>query len=74
MLSGAKIWTTAGNHSDYGICLARTNPDVPNTPGLTMFVVPMHSPGMTVLPLRRLDGEADFCQEFIDDVVVPSTT
>ncbi len=72
VINGAKIWTTAGNHCDYALCLARTDPEKPKHAGLTMFVVPMHSPGMTVRPLRRLDGEADFCQEFIDDVSVPA--
>ena len=71
ILNGAKIWTTAGNYSDYGLCLARTNPDAPKHAGLTLFVVSMHQPGMTVRPLVKLDGEADFCQEFLDDVVVP---
>lgn len=70
-LNGAKIWTTGGNYSDYAICLARTNPDVPKHAGLTMFIVPMDTPGITVVPLELLDGTADFCQEYIDDVVIP---
>jgi alkylation response protein AidB-like acyl-CoA dehydrogenase len=71
-LNGAKIWTTGGNYSDYAICLARTNPDVPKHAGLTMFVVPMQTPGITVVPLRLLDGSADFCQEYLEDVVIPA--
>ena len=70
-LNGAKIWTTGGNYSDFAICLARTNPEVPKHAGLTMFVVPMDTPGITVVPLQLVDGTADFCQEFIDDVVIP---
>lgn len=72
VLDGAKIWTTGGNHSDWAICLARTDPDVPKHAGLTMFVVDMRSPGITVSPLQLLDGSADFCQEHIDGVFVPA--
>ena len=71
-INGAKIWTTGGNYSDYAICLARTNPDVPKHAGLTMFIVPMHSEGITVVPLALVDGTADFCQEYIDDVIIPA--
>lgn len=71
-LNGSKIWTTGGNYSDYAICLARTNPDVAKHAGLTMFIVPMDTPGITVAPLLLVDGSADFCQEFIDDVVIPA--
>jgi alkylation response protein AidB-like acyl-CoA dehydrogenase len=71
-INGAKIWTTGGNYSDYAICLARTNPDVPKHAGLTMFVVPVKTAGITVLPLRLVDGSADFCQEYLDDVVIPA--
>ncbi|MDE3203917.1 MAG: acyl-CoA dehydrogenase family protein [Acidobacteriota bacterium] len=70
-LNGAKIWTTGGNYSDYAICLARTNPDVPKHAGLTMFIVPMSDPGITVVPLELTDGSRDFCQEYIDDVIIP---
>lgn len=70
-INGAKIWTTGGNYSDFAICLARTNPEVPKHAGLTMFIVPMDTPGITVTPLKLTDGTADFCQEFLDDVVIP---
>jgi alkylation response protein AidB-like acyl-CoA dehydrogenase len=72
VINGAKIWTTAGNYSDYGVLLARTDPGVPKHAGLTMFVLPMRAPGVTVLPLRRLDNQTDFCQEFFADVRVPA--
>ena len=71
LLNGSKIWTTGGNHADYAACLARTNPDAPKHAGLTMFVVDMKQPGMTVVPLRLADGSAHFCQEYLDNVVVP---
>ena len=72
ILNGSKVWTTGGNACDYGICLARTDPDVPKHAGLTMFAVDMHQPGITIVPLKLVDGGGDFCQEYLDDVVVPA--
>lgn len=71
LLNGSKIWTTGGNHADFGACLARTDPGVPKHSGLTMFAVNMKQPGVTVAPVRLADRSAHFCQEFLDDVVVP---
>ena len=70
-LNGSKIWTSGGHHSDMGLCLARTDPNVRKHAGLTMFLVNFHQPGMTVNPIRLVRGGADFCQEFLDDVEVP---
>jgi alkylation response protein AidB-like acyl-CoA dehydrogenase len=70
-INGAKIWTTGGNYSDYGICLARTDPAVPKHAGLTMFIVPLNSHGIEIRPLVLTDGTQYFCQEFLDDVRVP---
>ncbi len=71
-INGAKIWTTGGHYSDYAICLARTDPEVPKHAGLTMFIVPMTTTGITVVPLKLVDGSIDFCQEYLDDVVIPA--
>jgi alkylation response protein AidB-like acyl-CoA dehydrogenase len=71
-INGSKIWTTGGNHADYGACLARTNPEVSKHAGLTMFAVDMKQPGVTVVPLRLADRSAHFCQEYLDDVIVPA--
>ena len=71
LINGSKVWTTGGNHADYGACLARTNPDVPKHSGLTMFAVNMKQPAVTVSPIRLADRSAHFCQEYLDDVVVP---
>jgi alkylation response protein AidB-like acyl-CoA dehydrogenase len=71
VLNGSKVWTTGGNHSEMGLCLARTDPTVPKHAGLTWFLVDMKSPGMTINPLTLLNGTVDFCQEFLDNVEVP---
>jgi alkylation response protein AidB-like acyl-CoA dehydrogenase len=72
-ISGQKVWTTGAQISDYGIILTRTNPDVAKHKGLTMFVVDMHAPGVTVRPLRQMSGGADFNEVFFDDVVIPDS-
>ena len=72
ILNGSKVWTTGGLDCDMGICLARTDPSVPKHAGLTMFIVDMRAPGMTITPLKLIRGNVDFCQEFLDDVEVPA--
>jgi len=70
-VSGQKVWTTLAHVADYGILLTRTDPDVAKHRGLTMFVVDMKAPGVTVRPLRQMSGGADFNEVFFDDVVIP---
>lgn len=71
VLTGQKVWTTWAHVSDWAVCLARTNPDVPKRNGITYFLVDLHTPGVTVLPLRHITGEVDFNEVFLDDVRVP---
>ena len=73
VVNGQKVWTSGAHFSDYGLLLARTNPDVPKHLGLTMFVVDMRSPGVTIRPLRQISGGANFNEVFFDDVHVPGT-
>jgi alkylation response protein AidB-like acyl-CoA dehydrogenase len=69
-LSGQKVWTTTAHFASYGLLLARTDPDVPKHKGLTMFIVPMDSPGVTIRGLRQISGEAEFNEVFFDDVAL----
>jgi alkylation response protein AidB-like acyl-CoA dehydrogenase len=71
ILNGAKVWTSFGHLADWGLCLARTNWGVPKHRGLTWFGVPVEAQGVTVRPIRLINGGADFCEEFFDDVVLP---
>ena len=67
-LSGQKVWTTNAHFASFGLLLARTDPDVPKHHGLTMFIVPMDAPGVTIRGLRQISGEAHFNEVFFDDV------
>ena len=71
VLNGSKVWTTGAWWSDWGLCLARTNWDVPKHRGLTVFMVPIHQPGIEVHRIEMLNGNREFCQEFLTDVRVP---
>jgi alkylation response protein AidB-like acyl-CoA dehydrogenase len=73
VLSGTKIWSSAAYAADYALCLARTDWDVPKHAGLTMFLVKIGQPGIEVRRIRQVDGSSEFCQEFIDGVVVPAS-
>lgn len=73
VLNGSKIWTTGAWWADMGLCLARTNWDVPKHRGLTVFVLPIHQPGIELHRIEMLNGSKEFCQEFLTDVRVPDS-
>jgi alkylation response protein AidB-like acyl-CoA dehydrogenase len=70
IINGAKTWTTWGFAADYGLCLARTDWDATKHDGLTMFLVPLRHPGITINRVRQVNGSVEFCEEFLDDVDV----
>ncbi|MFI9590028.1 acyl-CoA dehydrogenase family protein [Nonomuraea sp. NPDC052265] len=71
VVNGQKVWTSVAHHADWGLLLARTDVEVPKHRGLTMFVVDMHHPGVTVRPLKDMSGRANFNEIFFDDVTIP---
>ena len=68
VVNGQKVWTSVARSADFGLLIARTDPDVPKHQGITMFVLDMHDPGVTVRPLRDMTGQSHFNEIFIDDV------
>jgi alkylation response protein AidB-like acyl-CoA dehydrogenase len=73
VINGSKIWTSGGDVATHGLMLARTDSSVPKHRGLSMLIVPLGDhPGVTIEPILQVNGEADFCQEFFDDVTIPA--
>ncbi|MDE2640650.1 MAG: acyl-CoA dehydrogenase family protein [Chloroflexota bacterium] len=70
LINGQKIWTSGAQSADWGWLAARTDPDAPKHTGLTMFMVDMRSPGVTVRPLVNMAGGHSFNQVFFEDVRV----
>ncbi len=68
LVTGQKVWSTWAHLADFGVLLARTDPDVPKRRGLTYFIVDMHAPGVDVRPLRHITGDVDFNEVFLDAV------
>jgi alkylation response protein AidB-like acyl-CoA dehydrogenase len=67
-INGQKVWSSAANSADLGLLLARTSPD--SHRGLSMFIVPMGAPGVTVRLLKQIDAESKFNEVFFDDVEI----
>jgi alkylation response protein AidB-like acyl-CoA dehydrogenase len=70
IINGSKIWSSGAHYADWAMCLARTDWDVPKHRGLTWFAVPTDAEGVTVNPITQINGNAEFCEEFLDDVIV----
>ena len=72
-INGQKVWTSGAHVADFGLATVRTNPDAPKHEGITMMVIDMHAPGVTVRPLKMPNGNSDFNEVFFDDVFIPDS-
>jgi alkylation response protein AidB-like acyl-CoA dehydrogenase len=72
VLNGQKVWTSGAQFSDFGAILARTDPSRPKHNGISMFIVDMHAPGVTVRPLKVATGHSPFNEVFFDNVRIAS--
>lgn len=71
VLNGQKTWISWGQFSRWCGVLARTDPDVPRHKGISLFILDMESPRIDLRPMVQITGHAEFCEMFLDDVVVP---
>ncbi len=71
VLNGQKVWSSNAQFAEYGILMARTEPDAPKHRGISFFLLDMTLPGIEVRPIRQMTGDSEFCEVFFDDVAMP---
>lgn len=71
VVNGSKIWTTKADEADWIFCLVRTDDTGPKQQGISFLLIDLDSPGVTISPIALINGEAEFCQTFFDNVRVP---
>jgi len=70
-ITGQKVWTSLAHRSDYGLLIARTDPDAPRHDGITAFVLPMDADGVDIRPLKEMTGNELFNEVYLDQVFIP---
>ena len=71
IVNGGKTWTTYAQHANWMFCLVRTNPEAKKQEGISMMLIEMADPGVTVQPIRLIDGTREVNSVFLDRVFVP---
>lgn len=71
IVNGQKIWTTGAHYSQFGILIARTDPDAPKHDGITYFICPMNLPGIEIRTITNIAGAQSFNEVFFTDVRIP---
>ncbi|MEL6893983.1 MAG: acyl-CoA dehydrogenase family protein, partial [Actinomycetota bacterium] len=72
VVNGSKVWTSGGHHAQFGILIARTDPDVPKHRGISYFIVPMDAPGVALSPIIDMTTAHSFNEVHFDDVRIPA--
>jgi alkylation response protein AidB-like acyl-CoA dehydrogenase len=73
VIDGHKIWTSGAQVASLGLAVCRTDPDTPKHAGITVFLVPMDAPGVTIRPIRQMTGGSSFNEVYLDGVRVPDS-
>ena len=71
VLNGQKVWSSNAQFAEYGILMARTEPDAPRHRGISFFLLDMTLPGIEVRPIKQMTGDSEFCEVYFDDVAMP---
>ena len=69
LINGQKIWTSGAQYADWMFCLVRTDPEAPKHLGISFVLLTMDQPGVTVRPIRLINGVSPFCETFFNDAV-----
>lgn len=73
VVNGQKTWTTLGQHADWIFCLVRTDPQAPKKQaGISFLLMDMNTPGITLRPIKLIDGSYEVNEVFFEDVRVPA--
>jgi alkylation response protein AidB-like acyl-CoA dehydrogenase len=72
IINGQKVWTSLGPIADFGVLLARTDPNVPKHQGISYFILDMHQPGVEVRPLKQITGSSEFAEVFFNNARLPA--
>ena len=72
VINGQKVWTTLAHVSDYGVIIARTDPNVPKHAGISMFIVDMRDPAIEIRAIHQIDGGMHFNEIFFTDLAIPA--
>lgn len=72
LVNGQKVWNSFAHVSEFGLLMARTDPEAPKHQGITYFLLDMSLPGVEARPLRQMTGNAEFNEVFLTDVIVPA--
>lgn len=73
VINGQKVWSSGAKFADFGVCIARTDPESKRHAGLSAFFLDMRSPGVEVRIIQQMTGGAEFCEVFFTEVFVPDS-